>query len=184
VRPLHESGACCMRLELRPLRPEDVSDAYVRWLNDPETVRYTEARHTQHTLESVREYVAECTAKGNEHLLGIFEVRCGRHVGNIKVGPLNPHHRYASVGLIIGEKDCWGKGYATEAIALAARYSFETLGLHKLNAGVVQGNEASLKAFEKNGFMVEGVRRMQNYCEGCWRNEIMLGLLAEEWTNG
>ena len=171
------------RLELRPLGPDDVTESYVRWLNDPETVRFTEARHVTHTLESVRAYVAACAAKGNDHLLGIFELAGGRHVGNIKIGPVNPHHQSASVGLIIGEKARWGRGYATEAIALAARYSFTALGLHKLTAGVIEGNEGSLRAFEKNGFLVEGVRRRQNFCEGRFRDETMLGLLAEEWEH-
>ncbi|MEW5772906.1 MAG: GNAT family protein [Thermodesulfobacteriota bacterium] len=171
------------RLELWPLSPEDVTATYVRWLNDPETVRFTEARHATHTLEGVRAYVASCAARGDDHLLGIFELAGGRHVGNIKIGPVNPHHQCASVGLIIGEKARWGRGYATEAIALAARYAFIVLGLHKLTAGVVEGNEASLRAFEKNGFHVEGVRRRQNYCEGRWRDEFMLGLLAEEWEH-
>ena len=171
------------RLELRPLLPDDVGEAYVRWLNDPETVRFTEARHATHTLESVRAYVAACRASQCEHLLGIFEQAGGRHVGNIKIGPVNPHHRCASVGLIIGEKARWGRGYATEAIALAARYAFTVLGLHKLTAGVIEGNEGSQRAFEKNGFMVEGVRRRQNFCEGRWRDESILGLLAEEWEH-
>lgn len=171
------------RLELRPLAPEDVGEAYVRWLNDPETVRFTEARHVVHTLESVRQYVTACLARKDEHLLGIFEQAGGRHVGNLKIGPVNPHHQSASLGLIIGEKARWGHGYATEAIALATRYAFTVLGLHKLTAGIIEGNEGSLRAFEKNGFMVEGVRRRQNFCEGRWRDETLLGLLAEEWEH-
>jgi len=169
------------RLDLRPLSPDDVTEAYVRWLNDPETVRFTEARHATHTLESVRAYVAACAAREGDHLLGIFELAGCRHVGNIKIGPVNPRHKSASMGLIIGEKARWGRGYATEAIALAARYAFTALGLHKLTAGVIEGNEGSLRAFEKNGFLREGVRRRQNFCEGRYRDEILLGLLAEEW---
>lgn len=171
------------RLELRPLRPEDVDEAYVRWLNDPEIARYTEARHTHHTLESVRDYVTEFNTRKNNHLFAIFELDGGRHVGNIKIGPINHLHRCASVGLIIGEKSCWGRGYATEAIGLAVQYAFTALNLHKLTAGIVRGNEASLRAFEKNGFRMEGVRRKQNYCEGDWRDVTMLGLLAEEWEH-
>lgn len=171
------------RLELRILAPADVSDDYVRWLNDPEIVCFTEARHTVHTLENLRAYVEACCAKENDHLLGIYERISGRHVGNIKIGPVNLHNRSASVGLVIGEKDCWGKGYATEAIGLAVHYAFVTLGLHKLTAGAIEGNAASLRAFEKNAFVIEGVRRKQNFCEGRWRDEILLGLLAEEWEH-
>ena len=168
------------RLELRYLTPHDVSEAYVRWLGDPETVRFTESRHTTHTIDSVRAYVAACASGSSEHLLGIFELAFDRHIGNIKIGPVSAHHLYASVGLIIGEKDCWGRGYATEAIGLAARHAFSTLGLHKLTAGIIAGNESSLRAFARNRFVVEGVRRQQNLCDDGWRDEILLGLLQEE----
>jgi [ribosomal protein S5]-alanine N-acetyltransferase len=168
---------------LCPLDPGDVSETYVCWLNDPEVVRFTEARHQTHTLESIRAYVASCAASTKDHLLGIFELESGRHVGNIKVGPVNPYHRCASVGLIIGEKDRWGRGYATEVISLASRFGFSVLGLHKLTAGIIAGNSPSQKAFERNGFRVEGIRRKQNFCDGEWRDEIIVGLLTEEWNN-
>lgn len=171
-------------LQLRRLTPGDVGEAYVTWLNDPEVVRFTETRHVKHTFESVRAYVGSCLAGNQEHLLGIYELDQGRHIGNIKIGPVNPYHLCAGIGLMIGEKTCWGKGYATEAIGLAASYAFGALSLHKLLAGVIAGNEASLRAFQKNGFVVEGTRRKQNCCEGIWCDEIMLGLLMEEWMHG
>lgn len=168
------------RLMLCPLLPEDVGEAYVAWLNDPETVRYTEARHTVHTVESVRDFVATCYGRNDTHLLGIFEQAGGFHVGNVKLGPVNMIHLCSSVGLIIGEKSRWHLGYATEAIGLTARYAFEDLKLHKLTAGIVRGNEASLRAFRKNGFVEEGVRRKQNLFDGVWHDEIIVGLLAED----
>lgn len=172
-----------VRLELRYLTPRDVSDAYLGWLCDPEINRFTESRHTTHTLDSVRAFVAKCAVGTSNHLLGIIELSSGRHIGNIKIGPINATHRYASVGLIIGETDCWGKGYGSEAIGLASRHAFSTLGLHKLTAGIIVGNESSLRAFTKNSFVVEGVRRKQNFCGEEWRDEILLGLLKEEYVN-
>lgn len=174
------TGAEGEHLQLRRLRPEDVGTTYVGWLNDAETVRYTEARHGRHTLESVREFVAACQARSDVHLWGIFELAGGAHVGNIKLGPIDAFHRRASIGLLIGERSRWGRGYATEAIGIAVRLGFGELGLHKLTAGVIAGNEPSLKAFRKNGFVVEGVRRRHSLVDGAWRDETLLGLLAEE----
>lgn len=171
------------RLGVRSLFPEDVGQAYVGWLNDPETIMYTEARHETHSFETLLTYVESLGTRENEHLMGIFEKLGGRHVGNIKLGPVHPRQLCASIGVIIGEKDCRGRGYATEAIGLAVRFAFEQLKLHKLTAGVIQGNEASLRAFEKNLFIIEGVRRKQNCCGGAWRDETLLGLLAEDWSN-
>lgn len=169
------------RLGIRSLLPEDVGQSYVRWLNDSETVMYTEARHETHTIESLRTHVESSGRKDNEYLMGIFEKVGGRHVGNIKLGPVNPRYLCGSIGMIIGEKDCWRRGYAIEAISLVVRCAFELLELHKLTAGVIQGNEASLRAFQRNHFIIEGVRRKHNFCAGAWRDETLLGLLADEW---
>lgn len=171
-------------MRLHRLTRSDVTPAYVAWLNDPEVVRYTEARHGAHTLESIAAYVEKLGTGDSDFLMGIFEIEGGRHVGNIKIGQINGIHRTASLGLVIGDKTCWNRGYASEAIRLAARHAFGPLKLHKLTAGIVAGNEASLKAFLKNGFRVEGVRRQQNLCDSVWRDETQVGLLAAEFVDG
>lgn len=172
------------RLGLRSLLLRDVGSTYLSWLKDPEIVRYTEARHEDASLESLYEYIQAISSKEDEHLFGIFQRVDGRHVGNIKLGPIHPRHRSASLGLIIGEKAFWGRGYASEAIGLTVRVAFEMLNLNKLTAGVISDNIASIKAFKNNLFIVEGVRRKQNYCAGHYQDVVLLGLLAEEWPNG
>jgi RimJ/RimL family protein N-acetyltransferase len=169
------------RLELRGLTAEDTTGAYLAWMNDPEVVRFTESRHKKYTHDELQAYVKTCNESGRDYLFGIFESDNACHVGNIKIGLVDPRYNTANVGLIIGEKKCWGQGYATEAIRLILEFAFEKLGLAKLNAGVIAGNMASQRAFEKNGFVVEGVRRKQNLFEGERRDEILLGLLRGEW---
>lgn len=176
-------GAEADRLRLQRLSPDDVTNAYVGWLNDPETVRYTEARYVRHSLESVREYVASCQARLDVHLWGIFERAGGCHVGNIKLGPVDRTHSRASIGLIIGERSRWGRGYATEAIGIVTRLAFRDLELHKLTAGVIAGNEPSLAAFRRNGFIIEGVRRKHDLVDGVWRDEVILGLLRDDLSD-
>lgn len=169
------------RLALAGLRPEDVGGSYLRWMDDPEVLRFTEARHTRHTPESLREFVIGCMNNTALHLLGIFEMSTGRHVGNLKIGPVHPLYKTASLGIIVGEKDCWGKGYATEAISLAETYAFVDVGLQKLTAGCIARNGGAACAFRKAGFKLEGVRRKQNFCEGEWMDEMIFGILAEEY---
>ena len=58
-------------------------------------------------------------------MFGIFLNDSHQHIGNIKSGNIDPFHRRAEVGLVIGDRAVWGKGYAAEAISLATRYGFE-----------------------------------------------------------
>ncbi len=154
------------RLHLRSVRPSDATERYVSWLNDPEINRYLEVRFSPQTLEGVRAYVTEMAGSEDYAFMAIVLNDGDRHIGNIKIGPMNRAHRFADIGIVIGEKDCWGKGYATEAIALATRYAFETLDLHRLEAGAYAPNMGSAKAFLKAGWKEEGLESAKWLVDG------------------
>lgn len=151
---------------LRPVRKSDVGEVYLGWLNDPEVNRYLESRFVRHTLKSLEEFVVQMSRlKGN-----IFFAIClnddDRHIGNIKIGPVDVHHQFAHVGIVIGAKELWGRGLATEAIVLATDYAFKELGLHKLLAGCYATNMGSARAFMKAGYKREGTYDSHWLCEG------------------
>jgi RimJ/RimL family protein N-acetyltransferase len=100
------------------------------------------------------------------------------HVGNVGLA-IDRRHESATIGLILGEAERWGRGHASEAISLISRYAFEELGLGKLTAGCYAENEGSRRAFEKAGFVVEGRRRSQRIAhDGRRTDELQLGLVA------
>lgn len=149
------------RIYLRALRPSDVSQRYVNWLNDPEINRYLESRFSSHDLNSTEAFVA-CVAESDSSVLfGIFKAADDSHVGNIKVGPIEIKHATADIGLMIGERRAWGKGFGSEAIQLVSQWAFDDLGLKKLTAGAYAENVGSIKAFERAGFEIEGRRLSQ-----------------------
>ena len=100
--------------------------------------------------------------------------------GTIKIPKMSKciHHE-VELGIVIGEKEFWGKGYATEAIKLMASYAFDTLNLHKITAGCYVSNEGSKRAFQKAGFEVEGIRKSHCFCHGSYIDTVLLGLLRE-----
>ena len=111
-------------IELFVLRPDDVTDAYVRWLNDPEINRFLESRFAEHTLDSTRGYVADMLESPGNLMMGIRSLALGRHVGNIKLGPIDRQHGLGEIGLMIGERTAWGRGIATRAISIISRSGF------------------------------------------------------------
>ena len=116
----------------------------------------------------------------NNVFLAIVAREGDRHIGNIKLGPIDWLHRTGDIGILIGERDCWGKGYAAEAIALLAEYAFGTLNLHKLTASCYEPNQGSTRAFTKAGFEIEGVRKQQFFCEGRYVDLVLLGRVRDE----
>ena len=163
------------RLYLRDLRPDDVGERYRAWMNDAAVMRFMESRFVSHSIESLRAYVAEKARSSDTIFLAIVTKATKRHIGNIKLGPIHPVHRRGDIGIIIGEKDCWGRGYATEAIEILTRYAFEQLHLHKLTAGCYADNSGSTRAFEKAGFTREGVRLSHLLSGDGYVDEILLG---------
>jgi RimJ/RimL family protein N-acetyltransferase len=148
---------------LRRLELDDVTAHYLRWLNDPEISQFLETRHRPQTAQTIREFVERVNARDDEFLFGIFLKKDGRHVGNIKVGPVKQNHSLADVSLLIGERDCWGQGIATDAIRAVSRFAFQSVGLLKLNAAAYAANRGSLGAFLRAGYAQEGLRRKTLY---------------------
>ena len=104
----------------------------------------------------------------------------GAHIGNLRLSNIDMYHRRAYVALIIGSKDHRGRGVGTKAINLVAHYGFEELGLHKLCAGVYASNVASIRAFEKAGFVTEAVLKDHHFCEGRFVDGLLMARLAPE----
>jgi len=165
------------RIYLREVRQSDVTDEYYYWLNDVEVNRYLETRFCPHSKEKIRSYVH--AAENDPHTIfwAIVLKDEDQHIGNIKIGGINWFHRTAKLSLFIGERAYWRKGIGTEAIKLAVAFAFNNLNLRKLNAGIYAANVGSIRAFEKAGFVKEGCRREQRYCDGQYLDEFMMGMI-------
>lgn len=162
------------RLYLRPVKISDARAEYVRWLNDPEVNQFLEIRFVKHTLESLKKYIEKVSRDKNILFLAIILKDGDRHIGNIKLGPIDRNHKLAEAGIMIGDKESWGKGYATEAIKLLTGYAFDKLNLHKITAGAYANNIGSIKAFLKLGFYEEGRRKEHFLYKGEWVEDVLL----------
>jgi len=165
------------RLLLRTLEPTDVGPRYLSWLSDPEIRRYLEVRFSpvQSTGELIS-FVNSVNAGTDSLLLGIFLKEGQRHIGNIKLGPVQVDHRRAEIGFLVGEKDCWGKGYASEAISSLSRYGLDRLGLEKITSGCYACNIGSAKALLKAGFVQEAVIPLHVIFEGRRVASLLFGM--------
>ena len=170
------------RLLFRTLTEHDVTERYVAWLNDPEVNRYLETRFALQTLDSCSQFVAAMNRDPNSHLFGIFEKHNDRHIGNIKLGFIKPHHGSGQLSLLIGEKSCWGAGYATESVRRLTGWGLTELGLERVEAGCYDENLASLRAFLKVGYSIEGYFRKSVAIDGRRIGCFWMGILRSEFA--
>jgi RimJ/RimL family protein N-acetyltransferase len=105
----------------------------------------------------------------------------GKPIGATGIHHINWLDANGATGIMIGEKDRWHKGYATEAMRLRTRYAFRELNLHKLVTEVDTENEASRKALERNGYRTVGIRREQTFREGKWKDRWLGEVLRSDW---
>ena len=170
-------------LFLRSIESSDINQTYLSWLNDRTVNQYLETRYVPQSLESLRDYWSKHRDDPNSPWFAICLRSTKAHIGNIKLGPIEWIHRRSYVSLFIGDRSCWGNGYATESITAIRDWAFLELDLQKLNACIDSSNLASRRAFEKSGFVLEGtlLSDIINYGErhDVWR----MGLTRSYWSS-
>jgi ribosomal-protein-alanine N-acetyltransferase len=149
---------------LRPFGPADLTPCYVAWLNDPEVVRYSNQRFRQHDVASCAAYLA--TFEGSDNLflamIGVAEARC---VGTM-TAYRNRHHGTVDVGIMVGDRGVWGRGYGLEAWRLLADWLLGEGGMRKLTCGTLDGNRAMRTIAERGGMRLEATRVAQEIVAG------------------
>lgn len=168
------------RIYLRKLNESDITVKYINWLNDPEVNKFLSTRFSTQNHETVRDYVRSFNKANNKLLLGIFLKDGDIHIGNVTFSHIDWFNNFATIGISIGDKNYWGKGYGYETLSCIKNFSFETLKLNRLEAVVDINNLGSLKLFKKVGFEVEGVLRKREKIDDEYTDGIFLGLLNDD----
>lgn len=147
------------RLLLRPYYAGMVTDQHVAWLNDPEVVKYSEQRHKKHTLESTHIYVNDLWTNSGSKIWGIYIKGKEAHIliGTI-TAHTDTHNAVSNVGILIGDKANWGKGYGAESWQAVCNWLFDHGDIRKIEMGCHFMNRGMRNLAELSGFHLEGVR--------------------------
>ena len=170
-----------------PFGDEHLRDpVYLSWLRDRDVMRTIgrpEYMAAPVDFATVEAYYAQMKASSCDLFLALYHTADARFVGTLKAGHIDWHQGTADIGIMIGAKDYWGRGLATDAIGALALHLYDVLGLRRLTAGSMGINQAMIAVFEKLGFRREGVLRDHlrhdgGFCDhvllGCFRNELRL----------
>lgn len=142
-----------------------LTERYVGWLNDPAVVRFSEQRHRQHTLDSCARYLTDMRA--SDGLFLSIEVVEGKswHIGNMSVAVDKPNSS-ADLSIMIGEREAWGRGYASVAWNAMIRQLLWEIGLRRVTAGTMEVNEPMIRLMRRSGMRLDGVRPRHFLWEG------------------
>jgi len=144
------------RLNLLPYYAGNVTDDHVKWLNDPEVVKYSEQRHKHHTIESVHIYVNDLWLNSGSFIWGIYVSADGMLIGTI-TAHCDKNNGVANIGIMIGDKSQWGNGYGAEAWSAVCNWCFNHLKMRKIEAGCHFENRRMRRLAKLYGMELEGV---------------------------
>lgn len=167
-----------MKVKLRPLERSDLAKS-IKWLNDPEIMRLLGRRHAMSMAEEEKWYEDYLKA-GKSRIFAIVDEN-DEHIGNLGLHNIDKENRRASLGIVIGNKEMWGKGYGSAALLMALKYAFRELGLHKVSLRVFQTNKRAIKSYVRCGFKKEGVEREQVFKDGKFHDLFVMSILDREY---
>jgi ribosomal-protein-alanine N-acetyltransferase len=143
------------RLFYKRVNKEHISIDYVNWINNSEVNMYLETRGG-YTLELLKKYIENQYQK-EVYFWAIHIKRTKKHIGNIKIDPINMDTKSGEYGILIGDKESWGKGYAKEASNTILNFCFNELKLSKVTLGVIENNFSAVQLYKKIGFKIDEI---------------------------
>lgn len=150
-------------IELHLFGTEHITEQYLGWLNDPEVVRYSNQRFRRHDEASSRVFLQSFEGSGNL-FLAIYLAHSGKFVGTMTVC-FSIQHETADMGILIGDKSCWGQGLGEDAWSTLMSLLLETGKVRKVTGGTLRCNVGMLKVMSKTGMLPDGVRTGQELVE-------------------
>lgn len=167
-------------VRLCPINSEEDAKLYATWSRDSEYMRLSDWDPANLYAVSLVKTFLEKEDEGDCNFM-IETTAERKRIGSIGLDGIDWSNRNACVGIGIGDKDYWGKGYGTEAMQLILSYAFTELNLHRILLQVFEYNPRAIHSYEKCGFRIEGREPEIMNREGRRWDVINMGILRSEW---
>lgn len=138
---------------------ENITDTYLGWLNDPVVVRYSSQRFHRHTLETSLSYLQSFDSTANL-FLAVSLKGDEKYVGTMSVY-ISSVHETADIGIMIGDKTCWGSGVGGDAWSTVLSFLLDSVRMRKVTGGTLECNKGMVKIMLNSGMKPDGVRVAQ-----------------------
>lgn len=171
------------RIRLRQAEREDLP-TFVAWLNDPE-VRHGIHMHLPMSMAREEIWFEEMIKRPVDAQTLVIEAKSGKNwvtIGTCGFHNIDTLVHSAEVGILIGEKGYWNRGYGTETMQLLLKHGFHSLNLNRIDLMVYEDNPGGIRAYEKAGFVHEGRLRQAQYTDGEYKDVLIMSVLRSEWS--
>ena len=170
-------------VRLRAYEKSDL-DSIMKWVNDEEVTDLLGGEMLVYPVSSIAEERFIEAAAGTSDKQKSFAIETlaeRRYIGGISFNVIDWLNRSAGLGIVIGDKSLWGKGYGTDAMRVLMRLAFDKMNLHRLWLHVHDYNPRAIASYEKCGFKREGMLRQDHFTRGRYHDTIVMGILESEY---
>jgi diamine N-acetyltransferase len=170
------------KIRLRAIEKDDLP-TFTGWFNDPE-VRHGLMVFLPMSLSEEEQWFQGVLKRPHEERPLVIDVEVDDKwvtIGNCGFFDINWRIRSAEVGICIGEKQYWNKGFGTQSMQLILQHGFNTLNLNRISLHVYENNPRAVCAYEKAGFVHEGRMRQAHYQDGQYYDAHLMSVVRSEW---
>ena len=172
-------------VRLAAVDPDEMSKAMPRWNLDSEFYRMLDSGpQAMFSAKKVKEWIEKDLEKdpAQDMFFSIRALADDRLIGFMSLFDNTGHTGDALVGIGIGEREYWGKGYGTDAMRVMLDYVFNELNYRRLSLIVFEHNPRGIRSYEKAGFVREGRLRGMMARDGRRWDWFWMGILRQEWA--
>lgn len=163
---------------LRPFEKRDI-EIYRQWVNDGEIASLVDRVLPVTEIEHERWY-SSIQQNQSAVVFAIDEKSSSKYIGNVWLYNIDYRHRKSEVRILIGDNESRGKGIGAEALEMISWFAFNKINLHKLYAYVLSSNIRAKKAFEKAGFIEEGILKQDRFVNGRYEDVFLMGKINDK----
>ncbi|TYZ08350.1 GNAT family N-acetyltransferase [Hymenobacter lutimineralis] len=169
-------------IQLLPLRI-DQAEIFHRWLQDPEVILYSlNVFQQMDSLAKVAQWLEATLADPRCLNLGVYLADTQELIGHAGITGISTVNQAGEYFILLGEKQYWGQGIATEVTRQVVAQGFAELGLNRIMLTVSEPNQGGVKAYQRAGFQLEGRLRQACFRNGSFHDKLVMSLLRDEWS--
>jgi RimJ/RimL family protein N-acetyltransferase len=168
------------KVTLKAIEQEDLVELH-KWANDPEIQKMLGGWHFPSSMKDTMKWFESLSISSLNQRFSIYTEELGL-IGTANLVDIDWKNKNAFHGMLLGDKEIRGKGYAVDTVFAIMRYAFEELGLKRLDGSIIEYNEASKKMYlDKCGWKIEGIQRKWYFRDNRFWDKIIVGITKDDY---
>lgn len=168
---------------LRPLEKQDLARS-LQWLTDPLINKYLSQSFIKLTAEQEKEWFDYIQDSHRDIVFAILDKKAGYHIGNCALHKIDKSENSCELGIVIGEKEYWDKGFGTDSIRILVDFALKELRLLKIRLNVYTYNHRAIRTYSKCSFKQIRILKNNHFYNGRYWDTLIMEYMEKPGSTG